>query len=131
MRIPLRLPTIARILKAQTVPKGNKRLEWALTPGQRVAAMPNQPNHDKAMLSIRIPRELKRACEIKAKTQKMSLTEWVAWTLSRETQDVELSPDDYRKIADAVEASRQSHLRSVHRPQSGGGGQAQEVGQTQ
>lgn len=85
-----------------------------LTPCLSPLAMPNQPSPDRAMLSLRIPRALKARLEKKAKVTNMTLSDYVVWILTRETQDVELSPDDYRKIAKEIEEAR-SGRRTDHR----------------
>lgn len=92
--------------------------------------MPNQPSPDRAMLALRIPRGLKARLEKRAKANKMFLSDYVVWILTRETNDVELTPDDYRKIAEEVEAARQGR-RVDHRvrsrrtpPEAGGSGRA-------
>ena len=69
--------------------------------------MPNQPSPDKCHIGIRVPRELKRAVAKAAKERKMTISEFVAWILQRETQNIELTADDYREIARQTEnASR-------------------------
>ena len=71
------------------------------------------------MLALRIPRALKVRLEKKAKGNSMTLSDYVVWILTRETNDVELSPDDYRKIADEIEEAR-SGRRIDHRVRSRG-----------
>ena len=90
-----------------------------LTPCFIRPVMPNQPSPDRAMLALRIPRALKVRLEKKAKGNSMTLSDYVVWILTRETNDVELSPDDYRKIADEIEEAR-SGRRTDHRVRARG-----------
>jgi hypothetical protein len=71
------------------------------------------------MLALRIPRALKVRLEKKAKGNRMTLSDYVVWILTRETNDVELSPDDYRKIADEIEEARAGR-RTDHRVRARG-----------
>lgn len=92
-------------------------------------AMPNAPAPDRAMLSIRIPLELKRCLEVEAAAQRKSLTELCEDILTLGTKHVKLTPDDYRKIAQAIEdairerdaflASRGSRARAARRNRDG------------
>lgn len=68
--------------------------------------MPNQPAPDKVVLALRISRALKRRLEKLAKLRKETLTDVVIGILNQQVQNVELTPDDYRKIADEIEAAR-------------------------
>ena len=55
------------------------------------------------MLAVRIQRPLKRKLEKIAKQKGMNLTEFVEYTLWRETKDIELSAADYEEIAKQIE----------------------------
>jgi uncharacterized protein (DUF1778 family) len=68
--------------------------------------MPNQPSPDKAMVNLRLSRELKMTAERAAKARGMTLTDFCAWIIQRETRDIILTPDDYRKIAQQIENAR-------------------------
>jgi len=83
-----------------------KCIERSLTPCQLGGAMPNQPAPDKVVLALRISRALKRRLEKLAKQRKETLTDVVIAILNQQVQNVELTPDDYRKIADQIEAAR-------------------------
>ena len=76
--------------------------------------MANQPAPDKTMLALRIPRTLKVRIEKAAKHHNMSVTDYVLFVLNRETQNVELTPDDYRRIAQEIEAAKSGN-RVDHR----------------
>lgn len=83
-----------------------KCLERSLTPMHLGVAMPNQPAPDKVILAIRITRALKRRLEKLAALRKESVTDVVIAILNQQVQSVELTPDDYRKIADEIEKAR-------------------------
>lgn len=76
--------------------------------------MPNQPNHEKAILSIRIQRDVKRAAEIEARRLKVSLTDFVTASIIQSTAHVVLQPEDYRQIADEIERARRMQYRKNH-----------------
>ena len=96
-----------------------KGLARWLTPCFHLFVMPNQPSPDKAMLAIRLPRALKARLQKKARALGMSFSDYVVWVLTRESNDVELSPNDYRKIAKEVEEAR-SGRRTDHRVRPAG-----------
>ena len=77
-----------------------------LTPMDPVVVMSNQPAPDKAILAIRISRALKMRLERLAEQRKETVTDVVVAILGKSVQNVELTPDDYRKIADEIEAAR-------------------------
>lgn len=68
--------------------------------------MPNQPAPDKVILALRINRALKRRLEKLAKLRRETLTDVVIGILTQQVQNTELTPDDYRKIANEIEAAR-------------------------
>ncbi len=70
------------------------------------AEMPNQPAPDKTQLCIRLPRALKARLLKLAKKRGVSLTELVEFLLHKQTKTVELTPDDYRKIARETERAK-------------------------
>jgi len=83
--------------------KAEKSVARLLTPCQ-FHPVANQPAPDKTMFALRIPRALKVRIQKAAKHHRMSLTDFVMFVLQRETKDVELTPDDYRRIAKEIEA---------------------------
>lgn len=87
-----------------------KGIERSLTPWHVVGAMPNQPAPDKVILALRISRTLKRRLEKLAKQRKETITEVVIAILNQQVQHVELTPDDYRKIAAEVEEARKGSV---------------------
>lgn len=62
--------------------------------------MPNQPAPDKDVLSVRIPRTLKRRLEKQAERKEMTLSQFVEWLLNEAVKNTELTPDDYNQIAE-------------------------------
>lgn len=98
-----------RIVRCPVMQKKFKKcLARLLTPCLTLIAMPNQPDPDKAMLALRIPRALKARVVKAAKRHKMTMSEYVVWLLTRETHDIELTEHDYRKIAKEVEEARKA-----------------------
>lgn len=71
------------------------------------SGMPNQGSSDKTFLTVRIPRALYHRIKRLAQQRGETVTDLVLSILNRSVQDVELTPEDYRKIADEIEkASR-------------------------
>lgn len=65
--------------------------------------MPNQPSADKEVLSFQVPRTLKRRLVKLAKSRGEALSETVIAVLTNATIDIELTPEDYQSIAEAVQ----------------------------
>jgi len=68
--------------------------------------MPNQPSLDKEVLSFQVPRTLKVRVAKLAKKRGEYMSETVISTLTHATKDIELTPEDYREIAAAIERAR-------------------------
>ncbi|KAB2660947.1 MAG: hypothetical protein DVB31_13105 [Verrucomicrobia bacterium] len=124
--IRLRRTTICRLLKLQKCPKGKKSVAWCLTPCFSLFVMPNQPSPDRAYLGLRLSRELKILAEREAKRRHMTLTDFVCWIIEKETEHLELTPDDYRKIANEIERAKRGllarHAKASHGGKGEGGG---------
>jgi hypothetical protein len=102
--VPIEVAHAARKrLTQKNVKKGFAR---CLTPMDPVVVMSNQPAPDKTLLAIRISRALKVRLERLAAQRKETVTDVVIAILGKSVQNVELTPDDYRKIADEIEAAR-------------------------
>jgi hypothetical protein len=65
--------------------------------------MPNVHASDKEMLGFYVPRTLSRRVRKAAKAAKLSITSYIENVLTTATQKIELTPEDYRQIADATE----------------------------
>lgn len=79
--------------------------------------MANSPDINKTQLVVRIERALKLQVEKKAESEKITTTALVNRILMEELQHVELTPEDYRKIADDIEAEQKKRCRFIqHRP---------------
>lgn len=75
--------------------------------------MPNSPDINKTQLVVRLERALKHQIEKEAKTQKITPTGLVNRILMEELQHVELTAEDYRTIADEIEA-QQNKKKTKH-----------------
>jgi hypothetical protein len=73
-----------------------------ITPAQ----MANQRAADKRILTLWLPRTLFARLEKLAESRGETLTQLITNYLTPETQNTELSPEDYRKIADETEQAR-------------------------
>lgn len=69
--------------------------------------MSNNHSPDKESLSVRVPRELHRALEIAADVEKKTLSDFIREKLQHATKDIELTAEDYRKIADDIDRAMQ------------------------
>lgn len=65
--------------------------------------MPDQPSPDKVSLSVRVPRTLSQRLKKLAAQRGEPVSELVTWLFTRATNEVELTPDDYRQIAEDTE----------------------------
>lgn len=81
--------------------------------------MANSPDINKTQLVVRIERALKLQVEKKAESEKITTTALVNRILMEELEHVELTPDDYRKIADDIEAEQQKRGRFIQHRQKG------------
>jgi hypothetical protein len=121
VQVPLEVAHALRKLRMlENVKKGLVRY---LTPCEGLSAMSNQPSPDKTILAIRLGRPLKARLEKLALARKETVTDLVVSILGREVSNVELTPDDYRKIADEVEAARagKSADKRLRAPRAQGG----------
>jgi predicted alternative tryptophan synthase beta-subunit len=79
--------------------------------------MANSPDINKTQLVVRLDRSLKLQVEKSAKAQNITSTKLVNRILMEELSHVELTADDYRKIAEEIEhEERRRKLRN--RPKS-------------
>lgn len=81
-------------------------LTRCIAPNSFSPDVPNQPSPDKTQLCLRLPRALKARLEKLSRQRGVSVTELVEWLLQKQTKNVELSADDYRKIADDIEKAK-------------------------
>lgn len=105
MEILIRDQLLVSILKHIQTKKtltGDSHL-WSRFP---LVAMPNQHSKEKKSLGIRIPRTLYRRIQKDAERRGMTIVEFAEWTLFKETQDVELTSEDYEKIAQELDAAK-------------------------
>ena len=89
----------------------SKENEKSILPGvldllQIRYVMPSQRAADKETLSFYVPRTLGRRLRKLAKMLKVTLTDVVVMVLSRETNHIELTPEDYEEIARATRAAQ-------------------------
>ena len=64
--------------------------------------MPNQPDPDKIMLSVRVPRTIYEQLTKLAKSKKKSISEIVIDLISLEVSNISLTAEDYENIAEQV-----------------------------
>lgn len=81
--------------------------------------MPNVHAADKEIVSFFIPRPLAARLRKKARARGETLTALVASILTRETEGIELSPEDYKAIAEATRKTKGSgKSRTTQHPHS-------------
>ena len=78
--------------------------------------MANSPDINKTQLVIRIERGLKLQVEKEAANQKTTTTAFVNRILMEELSHVELTPADYRQIADDIEKEISKRCNLPNRP---------------
>ena len=97
--------------------------------------MANSPDINKTQLVIRIERGLKLQVEKEAANHKTTTTAFVNRILMEELSHVELTPDDYRQIADDIEKeiskrrnlpNRQKGFKATPKSGKGGGNDTQQ-----
>ena len=66
----------------------------------------NERSPDKAHVSVYLSRGLRRKLEKLAASRGETLTDVLTWLVTKAVVNVELTPDDYRQIADETEAAR-------------------------
>lgn len=64
--------------------------------------MPNQPDPDKIMLSVRVPRTLYEQLRKLAKNKKKSISDIVIDLIATEVSNISLTAEDYENIAQQV-----------------------------
>jgi hypothetical protein len=75
--------------------------------------MPNSPSLNRTNLVVRIERGLKRQVQKAAGEQRITPTALVNRILAEELADVDLTPEDYRLIADEIEAELKKRRHSL------------------
>ena len=75
--------------------------------------MPDQPDPNKRVLSVRIAREFYRRLQIEAQRRQMGFNEYVRFLIYKETENISLTKEDY----DVIERER---VASVKRARTGG-----------
>lgn len=68
--------------------------------------MPNSPDVNRTILGLRIDRTLKLQLERKARELGITVSALCNRILIEETADVELTPEDYRQIAEDIEKAK-------------------------
>lgn len=63
------------------------------------SSMANKHSPDKVCLSVWVARTLKARVERAAKGGHMTLSDWLVWRLTKDVEHVELTPEDYERIA--------------------------------
>jgi predicted HicB family RNase H-like nuclease len=89
--------------KLKTQETANKCLTRCIAPLRVSLDVPNQPATDRTQLCVRLPRTLKKRLEKLAKTRQVSLTELIEMLIQKHVANIELTPDDYRDIANDIE----------------------------
>jgi len=90
-----------------------------------VSYMPGQRAADKETLSFYVPRTLGKRLRKMANQLGTTLTEVVVMILTKETNSIELSPEDYEEIARETRAAqRQNTARSKAKAAGAGKGRA-------
>jgi predicted DNA-binding protein len=90
---------LAKLKRQQTL---KKRLTRCNAPFS-ICAVPNQPATDRTQLCVRLPRTLKKRLEKLANKRGLTLTELIETLIQQQVANVELSPDEYREIANDIE----------------------------
>ena len=80
-----------------------KRLTRCNAPFSIRLDVPNQPSADRTQLCVRLPRTLKKRLEKLANKRGLTLTELIETLIQQQVANVELSPDEYREIANDIE----------------------------
>lgn len=71
-----------------------------------VLSMPDQPDINKRVLSVRISREFYRRLQLEAKRRRMGFNEYVRHIIYEATENVELKVEDY----EIIERERRRHV---------------------
>lgn len=81
--------------------------------------MANQRHPDKTILTVWIPRTMDARLRKAAKSRKETLTELVTSLITNATSTIQLTPEDYRRIADETEkATQRLSAKGAGRPAS-------------
>lgn len=91
-------------------------LPWFATP-----IYVNERSPDKAHVSVYLSRGLLRKLEKLAASRGETLTDVLTWLVTKAVVDVELTPDDYRQIANETEAARLRLLGRRNSDKAGSG----------
>lgn len=94
MEIELRLPADAAVKVRKYF---EKSVDWCKQP-VHVGLMPNQPDPDNRVLSVRVSRELYRKLQKEAQRCRTPFNEFVRSALLAKTDHVALNRADYEKI---------------------------------
>lgn len=95
-------------------PKNNSKkiLRGVLDRVEVCNVMPSQRSADKETLSFYVPRTLGRRLRKMAKLLGVTLTDVIVMIISKETANIELTPEDYEQIArDTRAAQRKNSTR--------------------
>lgn len=106
----LQLP-IAREMWLKLSRKLDEGLDGCLKPATDFVAMPNQRSKDKVVLSFYIPRALSHRLRKLAKLRKQTLTSLIESLISDAVSDIELSAEDYEKIAQEIRDYERASLK--------------------
>lgn len=74
--------------------------------------MPNVPDTNNRVLSLRVPRELYYRVRKEAKQRGMEMTAFVRYVLNEEVLDVELTADEIKQIANEVKREEEKRNRN-------------------
>jgi hypothetical protein len=85
-------------------------------PTKPFAVMPNQHSPDKICISAWVNRAMHRRLMKAAKARKMTFTDYAEHLYAQATRDIELTPEDFRQIAEAVERAKRKGSTRVASP---------------
>ena len=79
--------------------------------------MPDSPDINKTLIVVRVERGLKKQFQKAAEKQHTTITAVLQEMAMRELSDIELTPEDYREIANEIEADRRkvAHRKGKHK----------------
>lgn len=69
--------------------------------------MPDQPDSNNKIISLRLPRELHRKVQKAAAQAKMDVSAYIRMVLAESTLDVQLTPEEIMQIAKEVQNAEQ------------------------
>jgi hypothetical protein len=85
-------------------------------PATPLVVMPNQHSPDKICISAWVGRPLHRRLTKAAKARKMTLTDYAEHLYAQATREIELTAEDFRQIAEAVERAKRKSSARVASP---------------